>query len=107
MQTAAEPKGYAFVQLEVHDADAYRQHYMTRSTPAVAQYGGRFLVRGGARSARAGSVPAHHRLVVVEFPSYAQALAFYESPAYAEAMQHRDRYATVHRYDIMEGAPAA
>ena len=42
--------------------------YRKLAGPAVAQHGGKFLVRGGARTILEGKFDAN-RLVVVEFPS--------------------------------------
>ena len=93
-------KGYVYAEIEVTDPDAYRAEYMSRSGPAVAAFGGRFIVRGGAASVKVGP---DVRRVVVEFETYAQALAFYDSPAYQEAIVHRDRWSRCHRYAILEG----
>jgi uncharacterized protein (DUF1330 family) len=96
-------KGYIYVELEVRDLDNYRTHYISRSTPAVAKFGGAFVVRGGEVSVKNGPTDAR-RIVLVEFPTYEQALAFYDSPDYAEAMRWRDQFAAVHRYVILRGA---
>lgn len=98
------PKGYIFAEIEVLDPQGYREHYVSRSTPAVAAFGGHFAVRGGDISVKAGPSGEHLRRVVTVFPSYAQALAFHDSELYAQARVHQDRYATVHRFYIMEGA---
>ncbi len=97
------PRGYIYVEIEVTDPEGYRANYMTRSTPAVAKFGGRFVVRGGDATVKNGDL-AGRRAVIVEFDSYERALEFYESPDYREAMVHRDRHAIVHRYVIMRGA---
>jgi uncharacterized protein (DUF1330 family) len=96
-------KGYVYVEAEVHDLEGYRRDYMSRSTPAVAAFGGRFVVRGGEASVLAGPDDGRRR-VLVEFDSYQRALDFYHSDLYAEARRHRDRHATVHSYVILEGA---
>ena len=56
--------------------------------PAVAQYGGKFIVRGGARTILEGTFDAN-RLVVVEFPSSENAKTFYNSPEYQSAREKR------------------
>jgi uncharacterized protein (DUF1330 family) len=59
----------------------------------VAAYGGRFLARGGAvESLEGGWSP--QRLVILEFPSVAQAHAWIDSPEYARARALRQRSAT-------------
>jgi uncharacterized protein (DUF1330 family) len=53
---------------------------------AFAKFGGRFVVRGPAGKVARGTARQHN--VVVEFESYAQALACYDSPEYQNALQH-------------------
>ena len=67
--------------IEVTDVEGYEEYQ--RQVPAyVAAYDGRFIVRGGRTQTLEGSWPAH-RLVVIEFPSMAKLLAFYDSGEYA------------------------
>lgn len=54
--------------------------------------GGRYLVRGGAMQPLEGEWRS--RAVLVEFPTYAAALAFYDSDAYQKARQVRLRSST-------------
>jgi uncharacterized protein (DUF1330 family) len=54
----------------------------------VQNNGGRFLVRGGQMQSKEDAVA--ERTVLVEFDSYEQALATYESPAYQEALKALD-----------------
>ena len=64
------------------------QKYRKLAGPAVAQYGGKFLVRGGERTVLEGKFDAN-RLVVVEFPSSEDAKTFYNSPEYQAAREKR------------------
>lgn len=64
------------------------QEYRKLAGPAVAQYGGKYLVRGGERTVLEGKFEAN-RLVVVEFPSPEDAKTFYNSPEYQAARQKR------------------
>ena len=75
-------RGYWIVRVDVHDAEAYKD-YAAANGAAFAQYGGRFLVRGGAFEAVSGTARA--RNVVIEFPSYADALACWHSELYQAA----------------------
>lgn len=79
-------KGYWISRLDVTDAEGYRP-YIEAAEPAVAAFGGRFLVRGGAFEALEGASRA--RNVVVEFTDYDTALACFHSPAYQAAYVHR------------------
>ena len=72
-------KGYWIARVDVHDPKAYR-HYVAANGAVFRQFGARFLVRGGAHESVEGT--ARERNVVIEFPSYADALACYRSPDY-------------------------
>lgn len=74
------PKGYWIGHVDVHDVDGY-QRYIAANAAIFAQYGAKFVVRGGQQTVREGAV--RPRTVVIEFPDYATALACYESGEYA------------------------
>lgn len=80
-------KGYWIAQVDVDDMEVYKTYIAANAAP-FAEFGGRFLVRGGARKVPEGAVRA--RTVVIEFPSYADALACYDSPGYQAAKALRD-----------------
>ena len=80
------PKGYWIAQNDVHDPETYKK-YLAGSAPAFERHGARFLVRGGRHSALQGNIRA--RQVLIEFDSYEQALACYNSPEYQEAAKWR------------------
>jgi uncharacterized protein (DUF1330 family) len=75
--------------LTVPDGDVF-QNYRTRAAQAIAQYGGGHLVRGGEVQTLEG-IWNPRNVVVVEFPSLAQARAWYQSQEYAQALEVRDR----------------
>lgn len=98
---------YLFATMDVHDTDAYEE-YRAQVPDHIARHGGRFVVRGGERTALEGEWPAG-RTVVLEFPDYAAARAFVADPAYAPVAAIRHASATSHVF-IAEGladAPAA
>ena len=80
------PKGYWIANNIVNDADAY-DVYKLANMDILPAYGAKFLVRGGPQETPEGE--SYPRTVVIEFPSYAQALAAYNSPEYQENMQIR------------------
>ncbi len=80
------------------------QDYAKLSGPAVAQYGGKFLVRGGTRTILEGKFDAN-RLVVVEFPSSERAKTLYNSPEYQAARDKRIGAADFNMV-LVEGAGA-
>ncbi len=73
-----------------HRDDPAARRYRELSGAAIAQYGGRFLVRGGKPVAREGDWPELNRLVIIEFPDIMSANAWYESPEYQRALFTRD-----------------
>ncbi len=85
------PKGYWIAHVDVDDAAAYESYKAANAAP-FAEHGARFLVRGGPRETREGQARA--RTVVIEFPSYAAALACYDSPGYQAAKALRDPVST-------------
>jgi len=80
------PKGYIIGHVTIHDAEAYKP-YGARNDEIFPEYGGTFLARGGQAEVLEGSLPPRH--VIVEFPTYADALACYNSPEYQENMKTR------------------
>jgi uncharacterized protein (DUF1330 family) len=79
----------AYVISEVEYLDPERVAiYRKLASDSVAQYGGRYLVRGGPSELIEGG-PSPKALVVVEFPSMARAKEWYASPAYAKALEVR------------------
>jgi uncharacterized protein (DUF1330 family) len=79
-------KAYWIARVDVKDPEAYKS-YVSGAAPAFAQYGAKFLVRGGHYFAPEGQ--ARTRNVVIEFPSYQAAVDCYNSPVYQEARAHR------------------
>ena len=80
------PKGYWIARFDVSDMEQYR-HYVAANAGPLAEFGARFVVRGGTCESTEGT--HRQRNVVVEFPSYAAALACYRSAGYQAAMALR------------------
>lgn len=79
---------YVISDVSVRNAEAV-EIYRTRAAASIAQYGGRYLVRGGAIEPLEGSWTPH-AIIVVEFPDREQARRWYRSPEYASALAVRD-----------------
>lgn len=94
--------GYVIVNVEVLDPVPY-QEYIRLVPSSLEVYGGRFLARGGAVDVREG-MWAPRRLVILEFPTVAQAQAWWASPEYAPAKELRQRCANAELV-ITEGLP--
>ena len=79
-------KGYWIGRMDVRDAAVYDSYRAENAAP-LAAYGAKFLVRGGAQTPVEGDW--RRRTVVIEFSSYADALACYQSDAYQAAKDIR------------------
>jgi uncharacterized protein (DUF1330 family) len=94
--------GYLILHGEVTDPDGYEE-YKQGAQRLIAEHGGRYLGRGGAATPLEGDwLP---RFVIVEFPSYDAALAFYHSPDYQRLAEIRKRCSTS-AVAILEGLTA-
>ncbi|MBV8778891.1 MAG: DUF1330 domain-containing protein [Alphaproteobacteria bacterium] len=78
---------YFIAEIEVTNAAGY-ELYRPLAGASIAQYGGKFLVRGGHAELAEGS-PEPARVVVVEFTDMAAAKRWYNSPEYREAIKIR------------------
>lgn len=77
------PYGYVIAQITVTDPKTYPA-YVAQVAPIIEKFGGEFLVRGG-RSVSFEGTPPGDRNVVIRFPSYEAAEAWYHSEDYAAA----------------------
>lgn len=95
-----------FDNLEVHDPAAL-EAYKAEVAPVVARYGGRYVVVGGPMEVVEGSWRPVFP-VVIEFPTMAQARAWYHSDDY-RALKARRRAAVTGNAVLIEGVgdPAA
>jgi uncharacterized protein (DUF1330 family) len=80
------PKGYWIAHVDVRDAEQYKAYVAANAKP-LAEFGGRFLARGGRFENTEGS--ARSRNVVIEFPTYQAALDCWNSPGYQAAIKLR------------------
>ena len=79
-------KAYWVAHVDVADPRIYEKYKAANAAP-FAEFGARFIVRGGDQEVREGTVRS--RTVVIEFPSYEAAVACYDSPAYQAAFDIR------------------
>jgi len=85
-------KGYWLAQVDVTDPQGY-QDYVAANQAAFQRFFARFLVRAGRCEQVEGN--GRSRLIVIEFPDYAAALACYSSPEYQHAITLRQGRAIV------------
>ena len=94
---------YVISEVEPRDAALFEQ-YRALAPAAIAQYGGRYIVRAGAAELIEGGPPPK-TLVIVEFPSLQRAREWYASPEYAAALRVRQG-ALERRLIFVEGVGA-
>jgi uncharacterized protein (DUF1330 family) len=93
-------RAYVIVDVDITDPAEY-ETYRQQTPATVAAYGGTFLVRGGAVERLEGTwLP--RRLVVLEFPTVAQAKAWWDSPEYTAIKPIRQRSTVTHMI-VVEG----
>jgi uncharacterized protein (DUF1330 family) len=86
--------GYVIAIVDVTNTEGYQEY--SRQVPAtIAKYGGRYLVRGGTMELREGQWPGP-RTVILEFPSLARALEWYDSPEYRPLRPTRQANSIAH-----------
>ena len=91
---------YFIAEIKVHDLEPYKQ-YIARVPALIAEYGGRYVVRGGeASEAFGGWDPG--RMVVIEFESAERVREWLNSPEYRAIAPLRER-STKSRAIIVEG----
>jgi len=83
---------YIIAFVEVTDRERYAE-YMKVTPSVIAQFGGKFIARGGRTETLEGP-EEKRRAVLIEFPSFDQASAFYHSEQYQQTKKMRAGAAT-------------
>ncbi|KWV60779.1 hypothetical protein AS156_27420 [Bradyrhizobium macuxiense] len=91
---------YVISEVEMRDAASF-EAYRALAVKTIEQYGGRYIVRGGAVELIEGGPPPK-AIVIVEFPTIARLREWYASAEYADALKHR-RTALERRLIFVEG----
>jgi uncharacterized protein (DUF1330 family) len=94
---------YVVIDITVRDRETY-ERYKQLASAAVAAYGGRYLVRGGATETLEGGWHPS-RFVILEFPSAELGRAWWGSQAYGPAKALRQSCADTEMV-LVEGVPA-
>ncbi len=91
---------YIILDIKVNDPVRYAE-YKDLAAPTVAQYGGKYIVRGGkAENLEGDWTPS--RIVVLQFENVEQARKWLDSPEYRPALELRHQTA-VTRSILVEG----
>jgi uncharacterized protein (DUF1330 family) len=95
---------YWVARSRIDDPVEYKK-YTDRVPAIIARHGGKVLARGGKYRIMEGP-ETFHRFVVIEFPSFDQAVACFESKEYQEASSFRRAGAGVVENVIVDGGEA-
>ena len=91
---------YFVIDVKVTDPEGMKP-YQAKVAETIKPFGGERLVYGGPLDVLEGQGP-HGLIVIVRFPSMAQAHAWHASPAYPAIIGHRLASAESHAY-LVEG----
>lgn len=83
---------YVIVQVEISDWNKFKE-YLKETPRVMAEYGGRYLARGGQTVMLEGDSP-YPRVVLIEFPSLQAARNWYDSAEYQQIKTLRSGAAT-------------
>ena len=81
---------YMIVTAKITDRDAFITNYGSTAGALVEQFGGRYVLRGPGAQLLEGSFGEGASMVISEWPDKASALAFWNSPEYAQAKKLRE-----------------
>lgn len=95
---------YWVARSKINEPVAYKR-YTDRVPAIIAKFGGKVLARGGKFKILEGP-EKFGRFVVIEFPTFADAVACHESPEYQEASAHRKDGAGDVEIIIVDGGDA-
>lgn len=81
---------WLIITAKIHDREKFVSGYGPAAAKLVAQFGGRYVVRAPGAQLLEGEGPDGASVVVSEWPDRAAALAFWNSPEYAEVRKLRE-----------------
>jgi uncharacterized protein (DUF1330 family) len=93
------PPAYVVAEIDVTNVDPYDKEYVPPAAKAIADGGGRYIVRGGETAAYYGE-PPKSRIAIMAFESMEKARAAFNSSAYKEAKKVGDKYAKFRVYAV-------
>lgn len=86
---------YMIVTARIADREAFVSGYGAAAARLVERFGGRYVLRGPGAQLLEGTFGDGASMVISEWPSREAALAFWNSPEYAEAKKLREGVAEV------------
>ena len=93
-------KGYVVTVYKTIEDEDVLKNYAVKARDAIEKHNGKFLVRGGKKITTEGDESP--RTVVIEFPSFDKAKAFFHSKEYQDAHAIL-KNSVVRHHQIIEG----
>jgi uncharacterized protein (DUF1330 family) len=100
LHAQGKPKAYGIGEIEITDADKFKP-YADGTAVIVPRAGGRYLARSNKTFAVSGA-PPKSVVAIVEWDSYEQAQAFFNSEEYKKLIPSRDAGSNL-RLFVVEG----
>jgi len=95
---------YVIANLVVHDSERYRE-YEKGFFPILKRHGGQFHTFDDKVETFEGAAPPEGRIVIFQFPSEAQARAWYNDPEYQSLSEHRRAATRLNFLTLVHGMP--
>ena len=95
---------YMVVNLQVSDAATYRV-YEKGFFPLLKRYGGEFITFDDQPETLEGEAPREGRMIIFQFPSEAQARAWYADEEYQALSNHRREGTKLEFLTMVRGKP--
>jgi len=95
---------YMVVNLQVSDAATYRV-YEKGFFPLLKRYGGEFITFDDQPDTLEGEAPREGRMIIFQFPSEAQARAWYADEEYQALSNHRREGTKLEFLTMVRGMP--
>ncbi len=95
---------YIIANITIEDASKYRQ-YEKGFFPILKRFGGEFLTYDDATTHLEGINPRPGRVVIIKFPSEAQAVAWYSDKDYQQLSENRRAGTTLEFLTLVHGIP--
>lgn len=95
---------YMVVNLQVSDAATYRV-YEKGFFPLLKRYGGEFITFDDQPETLEGEAPREGRMIIFQFPSEAQARAWYADEEYQALSNHRREGTKLEFLTMVRGMP--
>jgi uncharacterized protein (DUF1330 family) len=99
LHAQAKPPAYVVAEINVTNPASFDKEYVPPAAKAIADGGGKYLVRGGQTVAFYGE-PPRTRIVMMVFENMEKAQAAFNSAAFKEAKKVGDKYATFRVYAV-------